>query len=97
LTVVPRYGFGTVDNYYAQMSVGPRLPELALPSLLVHSDFDPMVPPWTYAPHLSRIAPNLRVERIAAGGHVGFPANVRLGTAAPAPLEDHVVSWLLRQ
>ena len=96
LTVVPRYGFGSVDKYYAQMSVGPRLPELALPSLLVHSDFDPMVPPWTYEPHLARHAEKVTVERIAAGGHVGFPARVRMGSGESAQLEDQVVSWLLR-
>jgi predicted alpha/beta-fold hydrolase len=89
LTVVPRYGFGSVDNYYSQISVGPRLPELALPALLVHSDFDPMVPRWTYEPHLARTAPNLTVERIAAGGHVGFPERVGL--------EDKVITWLTQR
>jgi predicted alpha/beta-fold hydrolase len=97
LTVVPRYGFGSVDNYYATMSAGPRLSELSLPALLVHSEFDPMVPPWTYEPHLLRNAPKLSVERVASGGHVGFPARVRFADGSSAALEDYVVGWLLQR
>jgi predicted alpha/beta-fold hydrolase len=97
LTVVPRHGFGTVDRYYAEMSAGPRLAELEVPALLVQSTPDPMVPPWTYEPHLLAPAPRLQVQRLAAGGHVGFPRRVSLGQAEPAQLEDQVVRWLLQR
>jgi predicted alpha/beta-fold hydrolase len=93
LTVVPRYGFGSVENYYASMSVGPRLHALALPSLLVQSTRDPMVPPWTYERHLQKPLPALRIERLDAGGHVAFP-RVRLSDASsPAPLSDQILRW----
>jgi predicted alpha/beta-fold hydrolase len=93
LTVVPRYGFGSVENYYASMSVGPRLHELRLPALLVQSTLDPMVQPWTYERHLQKPLPLLEVHRLAAGGHVAFP-HVRLGGASAAsPLADQLLRW----
>jgi predicted alpha/beta-fold hydrolase len=94
LTVVPRYGFGTVENYYSSMSVGPRLQALKVPSLLVQSTVDPMVPPWTYERHLTPPLPNLTVRRLASGGHVAFP-HVRLDAVTQsAPLSDQIVAWL---
>jgi uncharacterized protein len=94
LTVVPRYGFGSVENYYASMSVGPRLAELELPGLLIQSIHDPMVPPWSYERHLTRASEALDVKRLATGGHVAFP-NVRLGNVTrAAPLCDQIIAWL---
>jgi predicted alpha/beta-fold hydrolase len=95
LTVVPRYGFDSAEHYYSSMSVGPHLPELQIPALLVQSLSDPMVPPWTYEPHLTARSPRLDVRRLAVGGHVGFPARVRLGDGPPAGLEHQALEWLL--
>jgi predicted alpha/beta-fold hydrolase len=96
LTVVPRYGFGSVDNYYASMSVGPQLSRLAVPALLVQADRDPMVPPWTYEHHLQRSHPRLVVHRLKQGGHVGFPARFSLAEDPAARLEEHVLRWLIK-
>jgi predicted alpha/beta-fold hydrolase len=85
LTVVPRYGFGTVDEYYASMSVGPRLDALQVPALIVHSEADPMVPTWTVDEALATPPPHVEVRRLAAGGHVGFPNHV--------DLEAQILSW----
>jgi len=95
LTIVPRYGFSDVSDYYARMSVGPRLRELRVPSLLVQSTLDPMVPPWTYEAHLATTLPKLCVRRLASGGHVAFP-KVRFepDSRRAEPLEDAVLSWL---
>lgn len=96
LTIVPRYGFADVAQYYREMSVGPRLPELKLPSLLVQSTLDPMVPPWTYEPHLAPTLPKLEVKRLSCGGHVAFPP-VSFEPGRPkAPLEDSLLAWLTR-
>jgi predicted alpha/beta-fold hydrolase len=94
LTVVPRFGFGTVDNYYATMSVGPRLSELTVPSLLLQSDVDPMVPPWTYERHLAGQHPKLEVRRIHAGGHVAFPRIPASRGSGNTTVEDEIVGWL---
>jgi uncharacterized protein len=95
LTVVPRYGFRDVSDYYASMSVGPRLSELRIPTLLVHSQFDPMVPPWTYQQHLAKASSKLLdVRTLGQGGHIGFP-RVRLHpNAQPGVLEDQLLAWL---
>lgn len=97
LTVVPRFGFGSVASYYESMSAGPCLSRLERPTLLVQSTTDPMVPPWTYEPHLAQPLPRLDVRRLHAGGHVGFPAEVALGGEAHAGLEDQVLRWLIEQ
>lgn len=94
LTVVPRYGFGTAERYYAEMSVGPRLPELAVPALYLATDADPMVPPWTYELHLERAPTRMHVERLQRGGHVGFPTDMRIGGGPPKSIEAHAIRWL---
>ena len=98
LTVVRRFRFRDVDDYYAQASAGPRLPDLAVQSLYIQAPDDPMVPAHTCDPHLASASPSLTVQRVRPGGHVGFPASTRLslpGCAdAPAGLEAQVVAWL---
>lgn len=94
LTVVPRYGFRDAEDYYASVSVGPRLSQLQVPALLVQSRHDPMVPPWTYQQHLSHASKLLEVRTLGQGGHVGFP-RVRLHPQAqPGVLEDQLIAWL---
>jgi predicted alpha/beta-fold hydrolase len=97
LTVVPRYGFGTAERYYTEMSVGPHLRELAVPALYLASEADPMVPPWTYSLHLEHAPSRLHVERVASGGHVGFPTGVRVAGGSAATIEKHAVRWLLQR
>jgi predicted alpha/beta-fold hydrolase len=80
--VAPRHGFADAADYYARMSVAPRLPELRLPALLLNSDCDPMVPARAVRPALERELPNLRVEWVR-GGHVAFP-------------DTEVIEWLTR-
>jgi uncharacterized protein len=70
--VAPRHGFADAADYYARMSVAPRLPELRVPALLLNSECDPMVPARAVRPALDRASPLLRVDW-ARGGHVAFP------------------------
>jgi predicted alpha/beta-fold hydrolase len=94
-TVVPRFGFQSAEHYYATVSVGPRLRELAIPTMLVQVEPDPMVPLFTYERHLHGLNSATVLHRLNVGGHVGFPARLALGDAAPAQLETRVVEWLL--
>lgn len=85
LTVVPRFGFADVDDYYRRASVGPRLGELKVPALYVGMRHDPMVPASTVEPSLRAAAGGgLATRWLDAGGHV----------AAPGPWEDDVLAWL---
>jgi predicted alpha/beta-fold hydrolase len=97
LTVVPRYGFGSAERYYASMSVGPVLDRLELPALLVQHPRDPMVPEHSYRAHLDKLLPRLSVRKLSAGGHVGYPDGIDLGEQAPHGVEAQAIAWLLRQ
>ena len=94
LTVVPRFGFASATDYYRHASVGPRLHSLAVPALLVQSEHDPMVPAASVRPSLTSPPPLLDVRWCQRGGHVGFPADLDLGQAAPVGLPGQVRAWL---
>jgi len=94
LTIVPRYGFDSVDHYYATMSAGPRLDAMQRPALVVHIEHDPMVPPWTYRDHLARSLPAVEILRLSVGGHVSFPDRVRLPDGRRDQLEPYLLRWL---
>ncbi|HKP63089.1 MAG TPA: alpha/beta fold hydrolase [Polyangiales bacterium] len=94
LTVVPRYGFRDAEDYYASISVGPRLSQLRIPALLVQSKHDPMVPLWTYQQHLAQAPKLLEVRTLGQGGHVGFPRVALHPQAQPGVLEDQLLAWL---
>lgn len=98
LTVVPRHRFGSTARYYAQMSVGPALHQLAVPSLLVQHRRDPMVPEWTYRNYIEPLAKltQLEVKWLPGGGHVGFPAGIDLGESGARGVEAQTLQWLLR-
>lgn len=86
LTVVPRFGFADVDDYYRRASVGPRLDQLQRPSLYVGMRHDPMIPPWTIEPSLEAAGERLELRWLEDGGHV----------YAPGPWEERALDWLDR-
>ena len=99
--VAARHGFRDADDYYDRMSVGPRLPRLGVPALLVASEDDPMVPAGAIRPVIEgyggRALP-LDVRWVPSGGHMAFPRRLDLGLG-PVPsgaggLEAQVVSWI---
>jgi predicted alpha/beta-fold hydrolase len=94
LTVVPRYGFASAEDYYARASVAPRLASLDLPCLLVAARHDPMLPAHTLEPALRGASRALRVVWAERGGHVSFPADLDLGLGGGPGLERQVISWL---
>ncbi len=97
LTVVPRFGFADVDEYYATQSVGPRLVDLQSPSLVVASPGDPIVPAESLRGPLARASSSLTVRWIPGGGHVFFPPGVDMGFGGAAGLEGQIMAWLRRQ
>lgn len=94
LTVVVRYGFRSVEDYYARESVAPRLGKLRVPSLVVASRNDPLVPAETLMPALESASPALSVAWSEAGGHVYFPQKLDLGMSGRLGLEHQVMKWL---
>lgn len=82
--VAPRFGFRDAEHYYDQASVGPALGDLAVPSLLLFAERDPMVRPKDVLPSLENL-PAHAEARWLGGGHVFFPDNRRV--------LDEVFSW----
>jgi predicted alpha/beta-fold hydrolase len=70
--IVPMHGMSGVDANYRSASSGPWLARVAVPTMLVHADDDPMVPGRTLLPWLDTASPAVRFARAARGGHVGF-------------------------
>ncbi len=95
LTVVPRFGFDSVEEYYRTQSVSNKLSELRIPSLLIAAENDPMVPASTIRPHLENAASCLKVCWVERGGHLGFPKNLDLGLGDPENLglAKQILSW----
>jgi predicted alpha/beta-fold hydrolase len=97
LTVVPRHGFESVEDYYSRACVGSRLAELSLPSLAVIADRDPMVPAFTLEHRIQRANSKLDIVRTDRGGHVGFPPDLDLGFRALPGLMPQVLDWCARE
>jgi uncharacterized protein len=93
-TVVPRHGFASTDDYYQHASAAGRLHALDVPTLLVNTEHDPMIPAHTVRPALLGSTPRLDVRWLRTGGHVGFPREVDLGEKAPRGLEPQLLHWL---
>lgn len=84
--VVPRFGFASAADYYAKVGVGPLLPGLELPSLVIASESDPMIPAASLRPALARASRAVETRWLRRGGHVGYPGEIRL--------MDSIVRWL---
>jgi predicted alpha/beta-fold hydrolase len=97
VTVVPRFRFRSVGDYYQRESVAPRLHLLHLPALLVAARHDPIVPPEAIQPGIANASPALTVAWTERGGHVYFPRCLDLRQSAPLGLESQVIGWLGEQ
>jgi predicted alpha/beta-fold hydrolase len=97
LTVVPRFGFRDVEDYYERESVASRLRNLDIPSLAVLGRHDPLVPPETVLPAIDGASRALTIKWVEPGGHVYFPKGLDLGQSSLLGLEDQVLDWLADQ
>ena len=89
----PFHGFKDAADYYATASVAPRLPDLRVPSLLLNSECDPMVPARAVRPALEKASPNLKVAWVRAG-HVAFPRGLDAGLSEGIGMDAQVIGWL---
>lgn len=91
--VAPRHGFKDAADYYARASVAPRLSDLRVPSLLLNSECDPMVPARAVRPALEKASPKLKVAWVRAG-HVAFPRGLDAGLSEGIGMDEQVIGWL---
>ncbi len=94
LTVVPRFGFRNVDDYYRTASVGGRLDRLERPALLVAARHDPLIFPDAIESAAPPNASNFEINWVHRGGHVFFPADLDLGYGGPRGLVPQILTWL---
>jgi len=84
--ITSRFGFADAADYYRRVSAGPLLPDLAIPTLVVPSESDPMIPAHSLRPALSRASSAVEVRWQTRGGHVGFPSE--------SILMSQILAWL---
>lgn len=70
--VAPRFGFGDAETYYRRCAGMRLLPDINIPTLVIHARNDPWIPfepyaafDWQSNPHVTPLLP-------PGGGHVGF-------------------------
>jgi uncharacterized protein len=87
--IAPSFGFADVDDYYRRASAGPFISSIRIPTLVLHAEDDPMVPPFCVRPWLEGAPSVLREEWSGLGGHVGWFGGLR---------EEHwVETWPMRK
>lgn len=84
---------GSAEAYYAWASAGNRLGQLRVPTLLINSETDPMVPLSAAEPRASVAERWIDRRVLRDGGHVGFPARVDLGMPGQRGLEMQIMTW----
>jgi predicted alpha/beta-fold hydrolase len=67
----PLHGYADADDYYRRVSSRYFLPEIKVPTLLIHAADDPVVFRHS-VPEPSELASTTQLELHAHGGHVGF-------------------------
>jgi len=67
----PVHGFAGADDYWARSSAKPWLKSIAIPALVINPRNDPFLPA-RHLPKTADVAPCVRLEQPASGGHVGF-------------------------
>lgn len=68
----PRNGYRNADDYYSQTTGAQFVPDLAVPTLLIHARNDPWIPVTPYDECRSANTPNALIVVTESGGHVGF-------------------------
>ncbi len=72
--IAPSFGFDGADDYYARASAAPVLHRIRVPTIIVHSRDDPLVPPELIESDIVRDAPRVSAVITDRGGHCAFLA-----------------------
>lgn len=91
----PLHGFKGVDDYYARASSRQFIPQIRVPTLILHATDDPFM--YSNTPPLSDELPeNVWLELTEHGGHVGFISGAIPGLANYWG-ERRLVEWIDNQ
>ena len=72
LVTAPLHGFASAEDYYARSSSGGFLADVRVPTLLLHAQDDPFLPPTSIPSAEAKRNQALHFVLHARGGHVGF-------------------------
>jgi len=89
----PLHGFAGADDYYHRSSSSAFIPEITVPTVIIHSRDDPFLPAEAIPEAAMRANPAVTPVISDHGGHVGFVS----GPSPVAPLfwaEDRIARWL---
>ena len=92
--ICPRFGFASLAAFYESETVGPRLRNIRVPTLLVIADRDPMIAIDTVVPWLDSASDAVSIVRKLRGGHVAFPRDAGLATERGRGMEAEIIAWL---
>lgn len=92
--ICARFGFESLETYYRDQSIGPRLSKVTIPTLLVIAERDPMIAFDTVEPWLETASEAITIVRKQSGGHVAFPRDVGLTTPLGSGMEREVIQWI---
>lgn len=70
--VAPRFGFGDAETYYRRCAGKRFLPDIRVPTLVIHARNDPWIPFEPYAAFDWQANPLITPLLPPGGGHVGF-------------------------
>jgi uncharacterized protein len=71
LVTAPLHGFRSADDYWSRASSAPDLPQIRVPTLIVHARNDPFLP-GAHLPAPHAVSACVELEFPSAGGHAGF-------------------------
>lgn len=91
--LAPVNGFSGARDYYTRSSAGPLLAEIAIPTLIISSTDDPVVPAQMY--HDWALSPSIELLLLKQGGHLGYLAG-RPHDPDPYWLDWRLVQWITR-
>lgn len=83
----PAFGFEGADHYYRTQSANQYTARIEVPTLVVASEDDPLIPPAVYEP--LRANPNIELLLTRHGGHCGF-----LGRGKRHWLDERIRDWI---
>jgi predicted alpha/beta-fold hydrolase len=92
LFTAPVCGYGAAERYYAACSAGPLMARIEVPTLVLASRDDPLVP-WGPL-SAARVSSAVKVVSPARGGHMGF-FGARNGDRDRRWADWRVVEWML--
>ncbi|NWF39193.1 hydrolase [Mariprofundus sp. NF] len=88
----PLNGFKGADDYYTQVSSRQFIPDICVPTLILHAVDDPFMFPYS-VPHEDELPENVWLELVEHGGHAGFISGVMPGQEKYWG-EQRLVEWI---